>query len=109
MTGISMNRLEKSTADVAQTRGGVTVSGVSIFNDGILFVHVLMRSRRESPTSFDAMRPDVTPGRTTAETPSPADLTPAGLASFQVSHSNSLLVRDSRDSRGIQSSSDPGH
>ena len=37
MTGISMNRLEKSTADVSQTRGGVTVSGVSIFNDGTLY------------------------------------------------------------------------
>ena len=37
MTGISMNRLKKSTADLSQTRGGVTVSGVSIFNDGNLY------------------------------------------------------------------------
>ena len=37
MTGISMNRLKKSTADLSQTQGGVTVAGVSIFNDGTLY------------------------------------------------------------------------
>lgn len=37
MTGISMNKLKDSTADVSLTRGGVTQSAVSIFNDGTLY------------------------------------------------------------------------
>ena len=37
MTGISMNKLKDSTADVSLTRGGVTQSAVSIFNDGALY------------------------------------------------------------------------
>ena len=37
MTGISMNRLKKSTADASSTRGVVTETAVSIFNDGTLY------------------------------------------------------------------------